>query len=85
MRIDKVMHGFTYRYKVKIIPNTMKCEVCFIMSDEIVIGEISPDFKYIILPDTYLSPYIADYGHVKVGKLKMNKNQQWVVRDYNNQ
>jgi hypothetical protein len=61
----------------------MKCKVYFLSKDEEVIGEISPDFKYIILPDTYTSPYITDYGNVKVGKLKMNKFQQADARDYN--
>ena len=83
MKIDKVIHGNSFRYTVHLIPKSMKCDVRFLSDDEKVIGEISPDFKYIILPDTYTSPYITGYGRVKVGKLKMHKYQQVDARDYN--
>lgn len=83
MKIDKIIHGFTFRYSVSLLPNSMKCKVRFLSTEDEVIGDISSDFQHIVLPDDYLSPFITDYGRVKVGKLKMNKRQQSDARDYN--
>lgn len=83
MRIDKTIKGEKIPYNVKLIPDSMTASVRFTMSDEPVIGNISEDFNYIILPDTFLSPYISGIGHVKVGKLKLSKIQKLDAEDYN--
>lgn len=54
-----------------------------IISDEVVIGIIDKDFKYILLPETFLSPYITDVGRVKVGKLKIPKNIRYEFIELN--
>lgn len=83
MRIYKTIHGEKTPYKIKFILNEMKVEVRYFVSDESVIGTITDDFKYIILPDDYLSPYISGVGRVKVGKLKLDKRMQQEAKEYN--
>lgn len=83
MRVKKTIKGEVVPYKVKLIPNTMTAEVRFWSDDEPVIGQITEDLKYLILPDTFLSPYLSEHGRVKVGKLKFTTRQQMDVRDYN--
>jgi len=61
----------------------MTAEVKFLMSDNVVIGKISEDFNYIILPEDYLTPYITDHGNIPVGKLKISKRMRYDVIDYN--
>ncbi len=83
MRIDKTIKGELFPYHVKLISNTMTAEVRWMMSDEPVIGTITDDFKYVVLPQTFLSPYISGVGYVPVGKLKLSKHQQSNAKDYN--
>lgn len=76
MRIDKTIKGEVVPYYVQFVPNELKAEVRYSMSNEWVRCEISEDCKYIILPDTYLSPYISGHGNVKVGKLTIPKHER---------
>jgi hypothetical protein len=83
MKIDKTIKGEKFRFYAYLIPNTMQAKVRLFHSDEFIIGEISDDFKYINLPDSFLSPYISDVGRVKVGRLKLSKQLQLEAKDYN--
>lgn len=83
MKINKTIKGEKFRYYVQPVPNTMTATVRYFQSDEPVIGNISSDFKYIVLPDDYVSPYISGVGRVAVKKLKLAKFQQFEAKDYN--
>jgi hypothetical protein len=83
MRIDKTIKGEKIPYYVRLISNTMTAEVRYFNDDEPIIGTISEDFKYIMLPDTFLSPWISGHGNVKVGKLKLDKRMSKEAEDYN--
>lgn len=83
MKIKKTIKGEKITFWVNFIPNTMTAEVKFLMSDDVVIGKISEDFNYIILPEDYLTPYIIDHGSIPVGKLKISKRMRYDVIDYN--
>lgn len=83
MRIYKTIKGEKIPFRIKLIPNSMSVEVRFLLSDKMVIGIISNDFNYIILPDNYLSPYISGYGHITVGKLKLDKSAKIDAMYYN--
>jgi hypothetical protein len=61
----------------------MTATVQYHRADEPIIGKLSDDFKYIILPDDFMSPYISGFGKVKVEKLKLNKHLQDDAKDYN--
>lgn len=82
MKIDKLVKGFKFRYHVDIIPNAMECDVRFFKSDEPTTCKITEDFKYVLLPDS-ITVYITDIGKVPVGKLKLNKRQQFEAKEYN--
>jgi len=82
MKIDKVIKGFTYRYTAHLIPNTMTANVTYFSWDEPIECPITPDFKYIMLPDNCVK-FISGYGDVRVKKLKMNYRQQYDAKDYN--
>lgn len=84
MRIDKQIKGEIIPFYVQLIPNTMKASVGYSRADEGIICDISENYKYILLPDTFLSPYISGYGNIKVGKLKLSKFQQEDAIFYNN-
>ena len=83
MRIDKTIKGEKILYNIQILPNTMSVKVRYFMDDEPVIGKITEDFNYIILPDSFLSPYITDFGQIKVGKLKIPKYMKFDVMELN--
>jgi hypothetical protein len=83
MKIHKTIKGERFRYYVLFIPNEMKATVCFSKSETPVVCDISDDFKYINLPDDFLTPYIDGIGKVKVGKLKLDKRLQEEAKDYN--
>ncbi len=83
MRIDKTIKGEKFCYYVQFIPNTMTVSVRYFQSDEPIIGKISDDFKWIILPDDYKSPYISGIGKVAVKKLKLERQYQADAKDYN--
>jgi|LFRM01.1.fsa_nt_gb hypothetical protein len=83
MTINKTIKGEIVQYHVRFILNTMTAEVKAYFSDKPVIGKIDDDFNYIILPDDFLSPYLSGHGHVKVGKLKLNKQAKIDAIDYN--
>lgn len=83
MRINKTIKGEVFPFHVKIIPFTMTAEVKFLISDNATIGTIDKDFNYINLPDNFLSPYISGIGRVKVGKLKINKEQKIDIIELN--
>lgn len=83
MRIDKTIKGEKFCYYIQFIPRTMSATVRYFQSDEPIIGKISDDFKWINLPDDYLSPYISGVGRVKVGKLKLDKRLQADAKNYN--
>ena len=82
MRIDKIIRGEKFPYYFDLIPNTMTVSVRAFISDETTICPISNDFKHIILPDSF-KHFFTEVGYVKVGKLKLNKNQQHDAMDYN--
>lgn len=85
MKINKVVKGEMFMFHVRPILNTMTAKVTRLCGsdDETVIGKISDDFQYVILPDTYLTPYLYEHGRVKVGKLKVPRHQQHDLRDFN--
>jgi len=83
MRIEKTIKGEIVPYHIQFIPNEMKVNVKYFFSDETVVGVITEDFKYIILPENFLSPYISGHGRVKVGKFKLNRRFQNEAKDYN--
>lgn len=83
MRIDKTIKGEKIPYRIKILPKQMKAEVKFFMDDEPVIGKITDDFNYIILPDDFLSPYISGFGRIKIGKLKIPKLMKFDIMELN--
>lgn len=83
MRIDKTIKGEKFCYYVQFIPNTMTASVRYFQTDEPIIGKISDDFKWILLPDGYLSPFISGIGKVEVKKLKLGKHYQAEAKDYN--
>lgn len=83
MTIIKTIHGEKIPYNVKLIPKTMIAHVRYFFTDEAIIGTITEDFKYILLPDTFLSPYITEIGQVPVVKLKLNRYQQFEAKEYN--
>jgi hypothetical protein len=69
MRIDKTIKGEKFRFHVRFLYNPMGVEVKYGVHGDIAIGKFTEDFKYIILPEDYLSPYINGIGKVPVGKL----------------
>jgi hypothetical protein len=83
MKINKTIHGNLTPYKVRFLVNTMTAEVKYWSDDEPVIGTITEDFKKIILPDTFLSPYITNHGRVPVGFLKLDRRMAADAKDYN--
>lgn len=83
MRIDKTIKGEKVPYYIQFVPNTMTATVRYFQSDEHVIGKISPDFKWIILPAGFLSPYISGVGRVEVKKLKLERHYQREAQDFN--
>ena len=82
MQIDRVIKGEKFRYHIQLLPNTMTAIVRWWSVDEGVLCNITEDFKYIVTPDS-LTQYISGVGPVKVGKLKLNKRQQYDAKDYN--
>lgn len=83
MHIEKTIKGEKFRFRIKALLNKKQVEVRYLMSDEPVIGDISEDFKYIILPETYLTPYISGVGNVPVKRLKINKCLARDLKEYN--
>lgn len=83
MRIDKTINGEKFPFYCQLIPNTMTATVRYFQSDEPIIAKISDDFKWIILPNGYMSPHIDGIGKVEVEKLKLEKHYQREARDYN--
>ena len=83
MRITKRIKGEDFPFRVKLVYNSMTAEVKWLFDDVPVIGTISGDFNYIILPDDYFSPYISGHGRVKVGRLKLNKRDRLDAMDCN--
>lgn len=83
MRIEKTIKGEIVPYHIYFIPYEMKVNVKYFFSDESVVGVITEDFKHIILPDTFLSPYISGHGRVKVEKFKLSRRFQTEAKDYN--
>ena len=83
MRIEKTIKGEKYYFYIQLIPDTMTVNVRYFQTIEPVIGKISEDFKWIILPDGYMSPYISGVGKVQIKKLKLHKHQQQDAREYN--
>ena len=83
MRIDKTVKGEKIPYYVELIPNSMKANVRYFQSDEKMICDISKNFKYIILPEDYETPYLSGVGKVKIDKLTLSSRQQIEVMEYN--
>jgi hypothetical protein len=83
MKIDKTIKGEKFRFYVSLIPNSMTAAVRQSQAEEPVTGVVSDDFKWIILPEGYMSPYISGVGNVEVKKLKFDRAQQVEAKDYN--
>ncbi len=83
MRIEKTIKGEKFPFQVKFIPLEMKATVRFLTSYDEVIGTITDDFKKIILPDDYLSPYISSVGNIPVKYLKLNRSLSDEAKYYN--
>ena len=83
MRIDKTIKGEKFCYYVQFIPNTMTATVRYFQTDEPITGKISGDFKWVLLPDGFMSPFISGVGKVEVKKLKLEKQYQAEAKDYN--
>jgi len=83
MRIDKTIMGEKYSYYIKFLPDTMTANVRYFQSDDPVKAIISNDFKYLVLPDDFMSPYISGVGKVAVKKLKLPRHMQADAKDYN--
>jgi len=83
MRVNKSIKGERIPYIIKFVVNTMTAEVRYWQEDKPTIGIITEDFKYILLPEEFLTPYITDLGKIPVGKLKLNKHLQSEAKDYN--
>ncbi len=83
MRVYKTIKGEKVPYSVRFVPHKMTAEVRYFMSDSPTIGIISEDFKYIIMPDDFLSPYISGVGKVKIGKLKLDRINRSHAIDHN--
>ena len=80
MRIDKTIHGQKFPFYCRHIPKSMKITVEDFRTSEFMECEITPDFKYILLPERS-TVYITDIGYVKVEKLKLSKRQQIDIKD----
>lgn len=84
MKINKTIKGELIPYRVLVIPNTMTVDVRYWSDDKPIIGKITHDLEYIVLPDDFLSPYLDGYGKIKVGKLKINKRLKREIKELNN-
>lgn len=83
MRIDKTIKGEKFSYYVQFVHEQMIANVRYFQTDEWVSCKISDDFEYILLPDSFLSPYISNVGYVPVGRLKLSKEHQWEAKNSN--
>lgn len=81
MKIIKQLRGEKFIYDVKLIPNSLKALVKYIMDDTTILCNITSDYKYIELPESF-KHFIND-TYVEVKKLKLSKQQQFKVKEYN--
>lgn len=84
MRIDKTIKGECIPIYVQFIPNVLKASIRYSRTDNWTICDISDDCKYIIVPDTFLSPYITEHGNLKIGKLTIPKHERHDLIDIKN-
>jgi hypothetical protein len=80
MRIEKTIKGEKYFYYVYPIYKEMAVNVKYFMADELVKCNLTEDFKYILLPDSF--DKIIDGEKAEVRKLKVPKGLQRDLKEY---
>lgn len=81
MKINKTIKGEPFTYNVDFIPNTMTAHVRWWKMDSPVVGVITPDFKKIILPNSFTQA--TNTGVFPVKYLTLPISKQWDAKDYN--
>ena len=82
MKIKKNINKEEYLFKVYPKLRTMTAEVRLMGRIESIECQITEDFKYVIIPETY-TVYQFGVGDVQIGNLKFSKTQQIEVKEYN--
>lgn len=84
MRIEKIVRGEPFRFRVMPIPGTMTCKVKYIMRQEWVICSVTDDFKNIIFPEGKEEVFHFGGPTKKVKKLTIPKNLRTDFKEYAN-
>lgn len=82
MTVENKIKGEKFKFVCNLILNKMTVEVKRYSQENIIVGTLSDDFKYITLQQPIFA-YITGFQDVAITKIRLNKRQIEEAKVYN--